>query len=82
MKSQYNNGDIVATRRLLSPNEASNARNVIHLIELLANCLPQEYTNKAFAKTIDCSPQTVGGAVAEDNTYTITDRAEVKLVHT
>ena len=81
MKSQYNNGDLVTTRHLLSPNEASNARNVIHLIELLVNWLPQEYTNKAFDKTIDCSLQTVTDAVAEDNTYTITDHGEVKIVH-
>lgn len=51
-----NNGETVPTGNLLSPNEASNIRIGLHIIEFLAKgpCVNPQ-TTQTVAKTIDCS---------------------------
>ena len=45
MKSTRNEVDRVPTGHLLTPNEASNKRTVLHLVELLAKGALQESPN-------------------------------------
>ena len=69
---------------LLSPNEASNTRIWLHLIELLAKGAQQEHSNKpAFCKTISCSPQTDHKALLLKATPTqLIEHGELDLVPT
>ena len=59
MKSTNNEVDKVPTGHLLTPNEASNKRTVLHLIELLAKgALQESPNNPPVIKTLACFPQT------------------------